>query len=235
MGTVPEVKILRGSLSRGTLVTAALAYIDEEGLTAFSMRTLAKRLGAAPNALYWHIENREALFAEVSNLVLSRVSPPDPSLQWQAWLRAFAERLRGVMHAHPQVAPLITGEMLSSNRGEFHLVEPVLETLVRAGFRPAAAVLAYNAYIGAVLGFIGMEVAGPPLENLPEWQKATREAIAHADEASYPTLVTLRPELINRAFGVRWESAPQQPMDESFVTLLTVLATGLEQLKATAD
>jgi TetR/AcrR family transcriptional regulator, tetracycline repressor protein len=235
MVTRPEAKLLRGSLSRATLVGAALAYIDEEGLGAFSMRNLAKRLGAAPNALYWHISSREALFAEVSNAVLTQVSLPAPSLPWQAWLRAFAESLRAAMHLHPHVAPLVTGEILSSNKGEFHLVEPVLATLVRAGFTPATAVLAYNSYVGAVLGFVGMEVAGPPTENLPAWQVATREAIANADASVYPTLVELRPELINQAFGVRWESAPQHPMDASFETLVSVLLVGLEQLRSPGE
>ena len=221
----------RGSLTRQALVEAALAYIDEAGLAAFSMRNLGRRLGVATNALYWHIDSREALLAEVSNHVLAQVRTPDSTLQWQAWLRAFAERIRGVMHAHPHAAPLITGEILSSNSGEFHLVEPVLATLVRAGFRPSSAALAYNAYVGAVLGFIGMEVAGPSTDDLPGWKAATRLAITDADAELYPTLVSLRPELINRAFGVRWESAPEQPLDESFVTLLSILTAGLEALR----
>jgi len=227
----PGPRAARGSLTRQTMVEAALSYIDEEGLAAFSMRNLGRRLGVATNALYWHVENREVLLAEVSNLVLSQVKTPDSALQWQAWLRAFAERIRGVMHAHPHAAPLITGEILSSNSGEFHLVEPVLAALVRAGFRPSNAALAYNAYVGAVLGFVGMEVAGPPADDLASWKVATRKAITDADAELYPTLVSLRPELINRAFGVRWESAPEQPLDESFVTLLGILTTGLESLR----
>ena len=235
MVTKSEAKLVRGSLSRAALVAAALAYIDEEGLGAFSMRNLAKRLGTAPNALYWHIDSREALFAEVSNAVLVQVSLPGPGLPWQAWLGAFAESLRTAMHLHPHVAPLVTGEILSSNKGEFHLVEPVLATLVRAGFTPRTAVLAYNSYVGAVLGFVCMEVAGPPIENLPAWQVATREAIANADPSVYPTLVELRPELTNGAFGVRWESAPRQPLDESFATLVGVLLAGLEQLRSAGE
>jgi TetR/AcrR family tetracycline transcriptional repressor len=227
----PGPRATRGSLTRHALVTAALTYIDEEGLAAFSMRNLGRRLGVAVNALYWHVESREGLLAAVSNLVLSQVNPPDPALQWQAWLRAFAERIRGVMHAHPNVAPLVTGEILSSNSGEFHLVEPVLAVLMRAGFSPSNAALAYNAYVGAVLGFVGMEVAVPPTDDLVSWKLATRTAITNADAGLYPTLVELRPELINRAFGVRWESAPEQPLDESFVTLLSILTTGLESLR----
>jgi len=221
----------RGSLTRQALVEAALTYIDEEGLAAFSMRNLGRQLGVAANALYWHVESRAGLLAAVSNLVLSQVKPPDPDLQWQAWLRAFAEKVRGVMHAHPNVVPLVTGEILSSNSGEFHLVEPVLAALVRAGFSPSNAALAYNAYIGAVLGFVGMEVAMPPTDDLANWKLATRGAITNADAELYPTLVQLRPELINRAFGVRWESAPEQPLDESFVALMRILTTGLESLR----
>lgn len=224
----------RGSLTRAKLVAEALRYIDEEGLPPFSMRNLSRRLGVAPNALYWHVSSREDLLAGVSNLVLAPVPIPDPALPWTAWLRAFAEGLRRVMHEHPHAAPLLTGEILSSNRGEFHLVEPVLRALVDAGFAPGAAVLAYNAFIGGVLGFVGMEVATPPAGDLEKWQDATRSSIEDADPAVYPTLVRLRPQLVNRAFGVRWESAPQQPLDASFTVLVDALTHGLEPLRAAA-
>jgi TetR/AcrR family tetracycline transcriptional repressor len=227
----PTPKADRGSLARGKIVAEALLYIDEEGLASFSMRNLSRRLGVAPNALYWHVSSREDLLAEVSNLVLAPVRPPDPALPWQAWLRGFADGLRRVMHEHPHAAPLITGEILSSNRGEFHLVEPVLRTLVDAGFPPGAAALAYNAFIGAVLGFVGMEVATPPAGDLEKWQDATRSSVEDADPRVYPTLVGLRPHLVNRAFGVRWESAPEQPLDASFSVLVDALTVGLEPLR----
>jgi TetR/AcrR family tetracycline transcriptional repressor len=232
--TEPTPKAHRGSLTREKLVAEALRYIDEEGLPSFSMRNLSRRLGVAPNALYWHVTSREDLLADVSNLVLEPVRTPDPALPWAAWLRGFADSLRRAMHDHPHAAPLITGEILSSNRGEFHLVEPVLRTLVDAGFPSGAAVLAYNAFIGAVLGFVGMEVATPPAGDLEKWQDSTRSSIEDADPGDYPTLVRLRPQLVNRAFGVRWESAPQQPLDASFTVLVDALTHGLEPLRATA-
>ncbi|MBN8189955.1 helix-turn-helix transcriptional regulator [Salipiger thiooxidans] len=62
-------KSLRGraaaiGLSKGQVVSAAVAQIDEKGLAAFSLRELARSLGVSPAVVYWHVYGWQDLFAE---------------------------------------------------------------------------------------------------------------------------------------------------------------------------
>ena len=49
------------ALSQAQIVSAAIAWIDREGIQAFSMRRLAADLGISGPALYWHFRSRDEL------------------------------------------------------------------------------------------------------------------------------------------------------------------------------
>src|SRR5256886_15449091 len=53
----PEGEKQQG-LTRDRLVAAALELINEDGLDALSMRSLANRLQAKAASLYWHVRDR---------------------------------------------------------------------------------------------------------------------------------------------------------------------------------
>ena len=54
------------------LVEKGLAYIDQYGLEALSMRKLADSVGVSPAAPYAHFKNKEAFLSEVRNYVNNR-------------------------------------------------------------------------------------------------------------------------------------------------------------------
>ena len=54
------------------LVEKGLAYIDQYGLEALSMRKLADSTGVIPAAPYAHFKNKEAFLSEVRNYVNHR-------------------------------------------------------------------------------------------------------------------------------------------------------------------
>lgn len=54
------------------LVEKGLAYIDQYGLEALSMRKLADSTGVSPAAPYTHFKNKEAFLSEVRNYVNHR-------------------------------------------------------------------------------------------------------------------------------------------------------------------
>jgi len=56
--------------SRGDVVDAALAILDEHGLPDLTMRRLAATLNVQPSALYWHFENKQTLLAAVSDRIV---------------------------------------------------------------------------------------------------------------------------------------------------------------------
>ena len=57
-------------ISRTGAAEAALAVIDEFGLSGMSLGRVAERLGVRPPSLYHHFENKTELLAEVARLLL---------------------------------------------------------------------------------------------------------------------------------------------------------------------
>ena len=71
-------------LTRERIVEEAIALIDDEGLTGFSVRALARRLQVYPTALYWHVggakadlfERRRAIYSSSSISAAVAVTKP---------------------------------------------------------------------------------------------------------------------------------------------------------------
>ena len=117
------------------IVEAGLSLLDEVGITGFSTRALAERLGTYPATLYWHVGNRARLLAAIVDRVLSELELLEPgSVPWPQWLRHGAREYRNVLHRHPNVGPLVGTQLTVSIPG-IRLVEIVLSVLQEAGFR----------------------------------------------------------------------------------------------------
>src|SRR5258707_5894005 len=89
------------AMSKERVVDAALALIDAHGVDGFSMRGLAEALGVYPTAIYWYVENRNALLAEVVGHALHDVAPDWRGDDWQAWLKGLFRRYLAAVRRHP--------------------------------------------------------------------------------------------------------------------------------------
>jgi TetR/AcrR family transcriptional regulator, tetracycline repressor protein len=70
-------------VNRTSLAATALELIQEDGLDALTMRTLADRSGVKAASLYWHVRDREELLELVADALLARVSTPARGLDWR--------------------------------------------------------------------------------------------------------------------------------------------------------
>lgn len=61
-------------ITRERIVTAALELLDDQGMDALTVRTLASRLDVRPSALYWHVRNKQELLDEMATEVMRRVA-----------------------------------------------------------------------------------------------------------------------------------------------------------------
>ena len=66
---------VRRPLSRERVLRAAVAYADEHGIDAVSMRKLGQDLGVDPMSLYNHVANKEDLLDGMVDLVVGEIDP----------------------------------------------------------------------------------------------------------------------------------------------------------------
>jgi AcrR family transcriptional regulator len=95
-------------LDRPRIVAAAIELIDRDGLDTFSLRALARHLGAGNMSLYYYVKDREELLALVLDEILGTVDldrlPPRPIPA----LRTLSTRFVAAFTAHPETIPLLT-------------------------------------------------------------------------------------------------------------------------------
>jgi TetR/AcrR family tetracycline transcriptional repressor len=175
----PRGRPARGAapLSRGRVVAAAMAMIEEDGPEHVTMRGLARRLGVTPMSLYHHVESRDALLDAVAAQVLDGFAPPSPTGDLATDVRAMAHAFRDAALQHPRSAPLVLSRQLDSARA-LAPTERALAALRAAGFPPDRAVSAVRAVLAYVVGTLLREVTAGPVFSDAEGAARRQAALA---------------------------------------------------------
>ncbi|WP_440900627.1 TetR/AcrR family transcriptional regulator [Actinosynnema sp.] len=180
-------------LSRAVILDAAVAVADAEGVSAVSMRSVARRLGVDAKSLYNHVEGKDGLLDALAEHVLLGIRLPEPTGVPEDDLRAIAVEFRRGALAHPGVAALVLTRQLSSMAG-LAPIEAALSVLLRAGIEPEEAVHLLRALLAAVVGTLLREVsAGPELGTADPVGIARRRAVLAS--LGLPGLVAAAPHL----------------------------------------
>jgi AcrR family transcriptional regulator len=88
-------------LTRDTIVAAAVAIADREGLRAVSIRRVAGELGIRPMSIYTHIASKDDLVDLMLDEVIGEVLLPEPLPDdWREALRRLAHRSHDAFLAH---------------------------------------------------------------------------------------------------------------------------------------
>ncbi len=97
----------RPGLDVATVVDAAVALADADGLEAVTVRRLAERLGVAPMTVYGYVPGREVLLdLMVDRVQLAMTRPPWGRAGWRSRVRRVAEANRDLLRQHPWAAQL---------------------------------------------------------------------------------------------------------------------------------
>lgn len=114
------------SLTRDTIIDAAIALLDTAGEGGLTFRALAARLATGAGAIYWHVADKDDLFTAASDAIVARAMQAAPSGDTpQAGIRAVALAMFEAMDAHPWL-----GSALSRAPGQLPTVR-ILERLGR--------------------------------------------------------------------------------------------------------
>jgi TetR/AcrR family tetracycline transcriptional repressor len=156
------------ALDRQQVVDEALRLLDDQGLDALSLRTLAARLGVQAPTLYWHIGSKaellDALADAIMDEVMQAIPESGPGDDWAHWLLTSLVELREAMLRHRDGARTISGARLSLRRADFS--ELAMSTLVYHAVEPHQARLLVLAGERFTVGYV-LEEQTPSDETLP--------------------------------------------------------------------
>jgi AcrR family transcriptional regulator len=152
--------LVRARFTKDEIASAALVIVDESGLSALSMRSLAAALGTGPMTMYNYVADKAGLEELVVAAVVADVDVPPPTPDWRHDVHAIATAMWHGVRAHPAAIPLVLTRRMSSPTG-FAIADGLVGALGRAGLADGDRLSAFHAVLGFVVGAAQAELAGP--------------------------------------------------------------------------
>lgn len=212
----------RTQLSRERVLRTALAYADEHGLDALSMRKLAEVLGAGAMSLYYYVPNKTDLIDGMVDLVFGEIEPPSLEVDWKTAMRQRAVSTREALNRHRWAVGHMEGRT-THGPANLRLHDAVLGCLRAAGFSIEMTVHAYSVQDSYIYGFALQETdmsSETPDDFAAEAQRQMREYAAVL--ADYPNLVEVVGGYVAKA-GYDYEA--------EFLFGLDIILDGLDKLR----
>lgn len=207
----------RPSFSRETIVAAAVALADAEGLDVVSMRRVAAEVGAGVMSLYSYAPDKETLLELMVDHVSGELAVTDPpSGDWRAELKGVAHLQRAHMLRHPWLPAALSTHRVPGPR-TLAFLEHVLTVLRPTGLDGAAKLEAFAQLTAFVAGHVAHELAQTAVSRSPDRAAAeSRYLAAVAADGHHPELAEAL-------------SAPGRPLgpDATFTRFLARLIDGL--------
>jgi AcrR family transcriptional regulator len=179
------VSPLRPTLSRDEYITAALAFIDEHGFTALTLRSLGTAVGASHTAVYRHFPDVAALLTAVADSLVAEAmaEPPPPGSPPRERILQRFRVIKRVFSAHPNVVQPTT-TLGGARPGYLAWMQAVIADLEDLGLTGERLVLAFRLLEGFGAGSTVFDLGGAP-DHLVLRRERLR-ALAHPafDEAS---------------------------------------------------
>jgi AcrR family transcriptional regulator len=136
-----------------TIVAAAIAIADAEGLAGVSMRRIASLLGVSTMSLYRHVADKDDLLVRMTDAALrERLLPAQPPTGWRARLELAAGALWATFHQHLWLAPVLSVTRPQPIASGMTYLEFVLTALAEAGLTPRRALGLHLTLVNYVRG-----------------------------------------------------------------------------------
>jgi AcrR family transcriptional regulator len=189
------------------IVDAAIAIADEQGLDAVSMRSVARRVGVTPMALYPHIGSKTALLDAMYGRVVSELLPGlSTEESWQERLRKVAHAARGLIGRRPWAVTLMFARP-SVTLDAVRVTDALYQGLLEAGV-PEAEVPRMERLVSTFfLGYIASETGG----RFSAGTAADRVARAELPLSELPARARLKPWL---AMAPDWTAEFDADLDD---------------------
>jgi len=206
--------------TREELQAKALSIVDEHGLEALSMRSLAQALGTGAMTLYNYVGTREELDVLVVEAVAGKATWVVPQgCRWEEELVVIARALWSAVRAHPHAVPLIL-TCRSRSPTTLRVAEALLASIARAGLQGDGLLIAFRSVMALIIGLAQGELAGPLALRAGESAEETIKRLRSLPADCFPCL--------REAADAAASSNPDHEFNES----LRLLIVGIKNAKA---
>jgi len=174
-------------LSRERVLSAAVAFADERGIAALSMRKLGKVLGVEAMSLYNHVANKDELLDGMVDLVFSEIDLPSGGVDWENAMRQRAESARQALGRHPWAIALMSTRT-SPGPATLRHHDAVIGSLRTAGFSIVMAAHAFALLDSYIYGFALQEATLPLGDTEEETAEVAKMMLEQFPTDEYPHL-----------------------------------------------
>jgi AcrR family transcriptional regulator len=180
-------RVPRATLTRASVLRAAIALADDVGVESLTMRRLGRELGVEAMSLYNHVANKQDLLAGMVDAVVAEFDVPAPASGWRSELRRAAISSHDVLRRHPWACRLLVSSPPMTGPARHRHMDAMLHALRGAGLSVSLTDHAFHVLDGYILGFTVQQVSFPaPTEDLAA--RAT-EFVAQLPADQFPWLV----------------------------------------------
>jgi TetR/AcrR family transcriptional regulator, tetracycline repressor protein len=149
----------RAGLTHEAVLVAAREVFAERGMAGLSMRAVAGTLGVAPNALYSHVADKNALVDALLDDVLGALAPPPPDADPMTGLREVMLATFDLLVGHPGLVPAYLERQGARGPNARALGEARSVLLARLGVGDGTAGRVVRALIVHTLGYAALATA----------------------------------------------------------------------------
>jgi AcrR family transcriptional regulator len=148
-----------GPLTPDRVAAAALAFMDEHGLEALTVRGLGASMGVEGMALYRHFPSKAAILDAVAELLILELVVTPSGEGWKARALQVGRDYRAISRRHPRAFPLLGMRRFATPRS-LALLDRIFFALLSSGLTARQAVEVYRGVANWANGTILDELAG---------------------------------------------------------------------------
>jgi AcrR family transcriptional regulator len=187
----------RPTLTRDRIIETAVAYADEHGIDALSMRKLGAELDVEAMSLYNHVGNKDDIYDGMIDWVFASIPLPDRDTNWQESIRSIGVAGMDAFTTHSWVVSLL---MVRGNFGPSALrfTDAVIGILTEAGFSDEDAHHAWQMVASHTMGYAFQAGANP---TGMQQEHMDVEATLAALGDHFPNVARLAPLLAQCEYG----------------------------------
>lgn len=139
-------------LTRELIISTAIDIVDKDGISALSMRSLAKRLNVEAMSLYHHMKNKDEIISLMVDSLISRIELCGETDDWYGIMFNRAISAKKLFQSHPWL-PFLIDTQIESGDKRLRYLETMLATLRRAGFSVESTLRAISLIDSYIYGY----------------------------------------------------------------------------------